>query len=104
MKYEDHFTEQEENTRVPQWSEWAEEAERMDRIAKKEKEEILARLEAWENENKDGELEPEKKTAKEAEARWKEDAHDASPQIGELTEVTSDNEPTKCSPLSQSCW
>jgi hypothetical protein len=46
VKYEDRFKEQEENTRAPLWSEWAAEAERMDQIAKKEKEEILARLEA----------------------------------------------------------
>jgi len=43
---QDRFTEQEENTQAPRWSEWAKEAERMDQIAKKEKEEILARLEA----------------------------------------------------------
>jgi len=42
VKYEDCFTEQEENMQAPRWSEWAEEAERMDQIAKKEKEEILA--------------------------------------------------------------
>ena len=87
--------EQEENMQAPRWSEWTEEAERMDQIAKKEKEEILARLEAWEKENKAKELELEKKEAKETEARWKEDACTASPRDGELTEVTSDNEPTE---------
>jgi len=46
VKYEDHLMEEEENTQAPRWSEWAEEAERMDQIAKKEKEEILALLEA----------------------------------------------------------
>jgi len=46
VKYEDRFTEEEENTQAPRWSEWAAEAEGMDQIAKKEKEEILARLEA----------------------------------------------------------
>jgi len=95
MKYEDRFIEQEENTQAPQWSEWAEEAERMDQIAKKEKDEILAQLEAWKKENKAEELELEKQEAKETEARWKEDARTASPQDGELTEVTSDNEPTE---------
>jgi len=60
----------------------------MDQIPKEEKEEILAQLEAWEKENKDEELEPEKKEAKETEARWKEDVRDASPRNGELTEVT----------------
>ena len=75
----------------------------MDQIAKKEKEEILARLEAWEKENRDEELELEKKEEKETEARWKEDTRDASPWNRELTEVTSDDEPTKCSPLSKSC-
>jgi hypothetical protein len=60
----------------------------MDQIAKKEKEEILARLEAWEKENRDEELELEKKEAKEIEARRKEDVRDASPRNGELTEVT----------------
>ena len=45
-KYEDHLLEEEENTQAPRWSEWAEEAERMEQIAKKEKEEILAGLEA----------------------------------------------------------
>ena len=80
---------------APRWSEWAEEAERMDQIAKKEKEEILAWLEAWEKENRDEELELKKEEAKETEARCKEDACTASPQDGELTEVTSDNEPTE---------
>ena len=47
MKYVDHLMEQEEDTQAPRWSEWAEEAKRMDQIAKKGKEEILARLEAW---------------------------------------------------------
>jgi len=79
VKYEDRFMEQEENTRAPRWSDWAEEAERMVQIAKKEKEEILARLEAWEKENKYEELELEKKEEKETEARWKEDTRDASP-------------------------
>ena len=57
--------EQEENTRAPRWSEWVEEAERMDQITKKGKEEILAWLDAWKKENKDEELELEKKEAKE---------------------------------------
>ena len=74
VKYEDCFTEQEENTQAPRWSEWAEEDERMDQIAKKEKYEILARLEAQEKENKAEELELEKEEAKETEARWEEDA------------------------------
>ena len=95
MKYEDRFTEQEENTQAPRWSQWAEEAERMDQITKKDKEEILARLEAWEKENKAEELELEKEEAKETEARWKQDARTPSPQDGELTEATSDNEPTE---------
>jgi len=60
----------------------------MDQIAKKEKEEILARLEAWEKENRTEELELKKEEAKETEARWEEDARIASPQDGELTEVT----------------
>ena len=64
MKCEDCFTEQEENTQVPRWSGWVAETERMDQIAKKEKEEILARLEAWEKENKAKELELEKEEAK----------------------------------------
>jgi len=72
--------------------EWAEETERIDQIAKKEKEEILARLEAWEKENKAEELELEKEEAKETKTRWKEDARTASPQDEELTEVASDNE------------
>jgi len=95
VKYEDHLMEQEENTQAPRWSEWAEEAKRMDQISKKEKEEILARLEAWEKENKAEELELEKEEAKETEARWEEDTCTASPQGEELTEVTSDNEPTE---------
>ena len=95
MKYKNCFTEQEENTRAPRWGEWAEEAERMDQIAKEEKEEILAWLDAWEKENEDEEMELEKKEAKETEARWKEDACDASPWNGELTKVTSDDEPTE---------
>jgi len=95
VKYEDHFTKEEENTHTPRWSEWAVEVERMDQIAKKEKEEILARLEAWEKENRTEELELEKEEAKETETRWEEDARTTSPQDGELTEVTSDNEPTK---------
>jgi len=66
----------------------------MDEIAKKEKE-ILARLEGWEKENRDEELELGKKEAKETEARSKEDTCDASPQNGELIEDTSDNEPTE---------
>ena len=74
---------------------WVEEAERIDRIAKKQKEETLARLEAWEKENRDEELELEKKEAKEIEGRRKEDARNASPQNRELTEVTSDDEPTE---------
>jgi len=86
--------EQEENTQAPRWSEWAEEAQKMDQIAKKEKEDIFARLEAWEKENRDEELELEKEETKETEARWKEDARTASAQDGELTEVTLDNEPT----------
>jgi len=49
--------------------EWTEEAKRMDQIAKKEKEEILAQLEAWEEENKAEELELEKEKAKETEGR-----------------------------------
>ena len=40
-------------------------------------------------------MELEKKEAKEIEARRKEDACNASPRNGELTEVTLDNEPTK---------
>ena len=80
---------------APQWSEWAKEAKRMDQIAKKVKEEILAKLEAWEKENKAEELELEKEEAKEIEARWEEDARTTSPQEGELTEVISDNEPTE---------
>jgi len=67
----------------------------MDQIVKKEKEEILARLEAWEKENKAKELKLEKEEAKETKSRWKEDARTTSPQDGELTEVTSDNEPTE---------
>jgi hypothetical protein len=67
----------------------------MDRVAKKEKEEILPQLEPWEKENRDGELELEKKEAKETEVRRKEDAPNASPRNGELTEVTSDDEPTQ---------
>jgi len=67
----------------------------MDRIAKKEKEEILVRLEAWEKENRDEELELKKKEAKEIEARRKEDARDASPRNGEWTKVTSDDKPTE---------
>ena len=86
--------EQEENMRAPRWSEWAEEAKRMDQIAKKDKEEILAWLEAWEQ-NKAEELELEKKEAKEIEARRKEDTPNASPRSGELTEVTSDDETTE---------
>jgi len=58
---------------------WVEEAKRMNQIAKKDKEEILARLEACEKENKDEELELEKKEAKETEARWKDDTRNASP-------------------------
>jgi len=58
----------------------------MDQIAKKEKEEILARLKAWEKENRDEELELEKEEAKETEARWNEDTRTASPQDGEWTE------------------
>jgi len=46
VKYEDHLMKEEENRHAPRWSEWAEEAERMDQITKKEKEEILAQLEA----------------------------------------------------------
>ena len=100
MKYEDRFTEQEENTRATRWSEWVE-AERMDRIAKKEKEEILAWLEAWEKENRDEELELEKEEAKEIEAKRKEDARTASPQDGELTKVIETMNPlSKSSPLS----
>jgi len=95
VKYEDHLMEEEENTQAPQWSEWAVEAERMDQIAKKEKEEILARLEAWEKENRTEEVELEEEETKETEARWEEDARIASPQYGELAEVTSDNEPTE---------
>jgi len=87
--------EDEENTQAPRWSEWAEEAERIDQIAKKEKEEIISQLEAWEKDNKGEELELEKEEAKEIEERWEEDARTASPQDGELTEVTSDNEPTE---------
>jgi hypothetical protein len=67
----------------------------MDRIAKKDKEEILVRLEAWEKENRDEELELEKKEAKEIEARRKEDACNASPRNGELTEITLDDETTE---------
>jgi len=66
----------------------------MAQITNKEKEEILARLEAWEKENRSEELELEKEEAKETEASWVEDARTASPKDGELTEVTSDNEPT----------
>jgi hypothetical protein len=40
-------------------------------------------------------LELEKKEAKEIEARRKEDACNASPRNEELTEVTSDDEPTE---------
>ena len=87
VKYEDHLMDEEENTQAPRWSEWAKEAERMDQIAKKEKEEILAWLASWEKENRTEELELEKQEAKETEARWEED--------GELTEVTSGNEPTE---------
>jgi len=36
-----------------------------------------------------------KEEAKETEARWEEDTHTTSPQDGELTEVTLDNEPTE---------
>jgi len=64
----------------------------MDQIGKKEKEEILARLEAYEKENKTKELELEREEAKETEARWEEDTRIASPQDGELTEVTLENE------------
>ena len=67
----------------------------MDQIAKKEKEEIIARLEAWEKENRAEELELEKEEAKETKARWEEDARTASPQDVELTEATSDSEPTE---------
>ena len=95
MKYEDRFTEQEENMQAPWWSEWAKEAERMDQIAKKEKEEILAWLEVWKKENRDEELELEKKQAKETTARRKEDAPNASPRNGELTEITLDDETTE---------
>jgi len=56
VKYEDHLMMEEENTHTPQWSEWAAEAKRMDQIAKKEKEDILARLETYEKENKTEEL------------------------------------------------
>ena len=87
--------EEEENMQAPRSSEWAKEAERMDQIAKKEKEEILARLKAQEKENKAKELDLEKEEANEREASWEEDARTASPQDGELTEVTSDNEPTE---------
>jgi hypothetical protein len=66
----------------------------MDRIAMKEKE-ILAWLEAWEKENRDEELELEKKEAKETHTRRNEDARDASPRNAKLTEVTSDDEPTE---------
>ena len=59
------------------------------------KEEILARLEAWEKENKDEELEPEKKEAKETKASRKEAARNASPWNRELTEVTSNDESTE---------
>ena len=83
---------EEENTHAPRWSEWAAEAKRMDQIGKKEKEEILARLEAYEKENKTKELELEREEAKETEARWEEDTRIASPQDGELTEVTLENE------------
>ena len=82
MKYEDHIMEEEENTHALWWSEWAEEAKRMDQITKKEKEEILARLEVWEKENKAEELELEKEEAKEIEARWEEDARTTSTQDG----------------------
>jgi len=67
----------------------------MDQIAKKEREEILARLEAWEKENRTEELELEKEESKETKARWEKDACTASPQDGELTEVTSNNEPAE---------
>jgi hypothetical protein len=40
-------------------------------------------------------LELEKEEAKETEAKWKEDARTASPQDGELTMVTSGDEPTE---------
>jgi len=55
---------------------------------------LSARLEAWEKENKVEELEPEKKEAKETEMIWKK-ARAASPRNGELTKVTSDDEPTE---------
>jgi len=55
-----------------------------------------------EKENKAEELEPKKREAKEIEARWKK-ARATSPRKWKLTEVTSDDEPTKCSPLSKSC-
>jgi len=67
----------------------------MDQIAKKEKEDILAQLEAWEKVNKYEELELEKKEAKETEARRKEVAPNASPRNGELTEITLDDETTE---------
>jgi hypothetical protein len=52
-------------------------------------------LEAWEKENRDEELELEKKEAKETEVRGKEDIRDVSPRNGELAEITSDDEPTE---------
>jgi len=42
VSYENHLTEEEEDTQAPRWSEWAAEAERMDQIAKQKKEDILA--------------------------------------------------------------
>jgi len=60
VRYVDHLMEEEEDTQAPQWSEWATKVEQMDQIAKKEKEEILARLEAWEKENRTEELELER--------------------------------------------
>jgi len=95
VKYEDCFTEEEVNTQAPRWSEWAAEAERMDQITKKERKEILARLESWKKENRPQELELVKEEVKETEARWEEDARTVSPQDRELTEVTRDNKPTE---------
>jgi len=46
----------------------------------------------WDKENK--ELEPEKREAKETKTGWKKERA-ASPRIGELTEVTSDNKSTE---------
>jgi hypothetical protein len=102
VKYEDCYKEQ-EAVQAPRWSEWEAKAERMDQIAKAEKDEIQAQVEEWMKRDEESreaykeELELEKKEAEETEMRWKEkgEAPATPPQNGELTEVTSDDEPTE---------